>query len=190
MAEIRADILTRVSAEGTSLKVTAINHQSHCTAAENFVDAYYTALQASRGTISSYYVPPTTLPDGKTVPVIVWNGNGVADGAAFQRMFEDSMPYTYYDVQSLDCDVLNTGLAQQAASASDHDSVSKKDAEKNLPVVVMVSGYVRLEEAREGPMRGFSETFVLVPNAEKEGKGKGSQKRAWLIQNQNFRYVT
>ncbi|EON66682.1 hypothetical protein W97_05928 [Coniosporium apollinis CBS 100218] len=174
MAEIRADVLTKVSAE----------------VAETFVDAYYTALQGSRNTISSYYTPRKTLSDGRIVPVIVWNGNHIPDAAAMQKMFEETMPYTYYDVQSLDCDFVNTGLAKEAATAANADVVSKKELEQHSPVVVIVGGYVRLEEAREGPMRGFSETFVLVPNEEKvAGKGKGKEGRAWLIQNQNFRYV-
>ncbi|KAJ9645295.1 hypothetical protein H2199_003301 [Coniosporium tulheliwenetii] len=163
MAEVRADILTKVSAE----------------VAETFVDAYYTALQGSRNTISSYYTPRKTLSDGKVVPVIVWNGNHIPDAAAMQKMFEETMPYTYYDVQSLDCDFVNTGLAVQAATEANADVVSKKELDQHSPVVVM-----------RGPDEGFSETFVLVPNEEKvTGKGKGKEGRAWLIQNQNFRYV-
>lgn len=61
---------------------------------------------------------------------------------------------------------------------------SKRELERNMSLTVQVSGYVRLFERKEGPMRGFSETFVLVP-----GKG-GAGGREWVIQTQNFRFVT
>lgn len=148
-------------------------------AASDFADVYYQALQASRNTIADYYVVNETLPDGKTVPMITWNGNAMHDAATFQKMFENDMPYTHYDVQSLDCHVLNPSYSAEV-----------NDPEKNVSIVVMASGYVRLEEPREGPMKGFSDTFVLVPNlGSANAKGPQRQRRNWLIQTQTFRYV-
>ena len=71
------------------------------------------------------------------------------------------------------------------------DGKSKKDAEHNMSVTVQVSGYVRLIERKEGPMRGFSDSFVLVPNTEVGGRATGKQDtgQKWLIQSQNFRFV-
>ncbi|KAF2842645.1 NTF2-like protein [Patellaria atrata CBS 101060] len=149
--------------------------------AESFVDAYYTALQASRPTISSYYVPRETLPDGKIVPIIVWNGNSIETAAAFQEMFEKEMPFMHYEVQALDCHVMNPG-----DSAVDDTS---KAAEKKISIIVAINGFVRLAEAREGPTKGFSESIVLAPNPEKALKGPKAATRAWLIQSQVFRYV-
>ena len=158
-------------------------------AAENFVDAYYTALQSSRHTISSYYCPHEVQTDGKVVPVIIWNGNLLPDVASFQKMFENDMPYTHYDVQSLDCHVLNpTSLAADKVQGG--SGAEDKDIERRMSIVVAVSGSVRLEEPQKGPLRGFSETFVLVPNPEKAvGKGPKAEKKGWLVQNQNFRYT-
>jgi NTF2-related export protein 1/2 len=41
---------------------------------------------------------------------------------------------------------------------------------------------------RDEPLKGFSETLVLVPNLEK-GRTRGSMVRNWLIQSQTFRLV-
>ena len=108
-------------------------------AAENFVDAYYTALQSSRHTISSYYCPHEVQTDGKVVPVIIWNGNLLPDVASFQKMFENDMPYTHYDVQSLDCHVLNpTSLAADKVQGG--NGAEDKDIERRMSIVVAVSG--------------------------------------------------
>ena len=71
-------------------------------------------------------------------------------------------------------------------------SKSKKDHERNVSLVVQVSGYVRYHERKDGPMRGFSDNFVLVPNTEQVGgrqTGKLDHGRKWVIQTQNFRIV-
>jgi NTF2-related export protein 1/2 len=95
----------------------------------------------------------------------------------------EEMPYTFYEVQSLDCQVLNP----QYYSAT---SGVRMPADKNLSIAVIVSGYLRLEDRKEGPMKEFSETFVLIPNKDKSsGKGSQASKRTWLIQHQVFRYV-
>ena len=69
---------------------------------------------------------------------------------------------------------------------------SKREMERNVSLTVQVSGYVRLGERKEGPMRGFSDSFVLVPNKEEvggRGTGKQDQGRRWLVQSQNSRFV-
>jgi NTF2-related export protein 1/2 len=64
-----------------------------------------------------------------------------------------------------------------------------------MSLMVTVGGSVRLDEKFTGPMREFSETFVLAPDPEKLpalGKKvefiKGWQKE-WVIQTQNFRFT-
>lgn len=103
----------------------------------------------------------------------------MADGKAVQDIFMNQMPPTHYEVQSFDCQIINRAYPAPATGAK----FSNKPAVKNMSILVIVSGYVRFGEAKELPQRGFSETFVLVPNSPKAA-GK-----EWLIQSQNFRLV-
>ncbi|KAK6435839.1 hypothetical protein LTR95_007976 [Oleoguttula sp. CCFEE 5521] len=149
-------------------------------AAETFTDAYYTALNASRTTLSTFYLPlSTTSP--RPLPHISYNGTLVPSPTDLQTTFIKDMPYTHYEPQSVDVHVLNPVLAVLGEGAT------KRERERNMSLVVQVSGYVRLFERKEGVMRGFSDSFVLVPN---EGVGKDGQGRQWVIQTQNFRFVT
>ena len=154
-------------------------------AGEDFADAYYTALNGSRHTIQSFYVPALAGAPGRSLPHISYNGEIIGDGAAFQQRFEQQMPWSHYEAQSLNVHIMNPTAAPPASAA-------KKDAERAMSLVLQVSGYVRLGERNNGPQRGFAESFVLVPNREEVGaKGTGKQDvgRKWLIQSQNFRLV-
>ncbi|KAL4998753.1 hypothetical protein BDV10DRAFT_166177 [Aspergillus recurvatus] len=142
-------------------------------AATEFVQSFYPALQSNRATIASFYSTPTST--------IVFNGNPVADGNAVQEIFVSQMPPTHYEVQSFDCQIIN----KQYPTATIGRQI---DSRKDISILVIVSGYVRFGESRDLPQRGFSETFVLVPNPSSEG-GKGKRRRDWLIQTQNFRLV-
>jgi len=68
-----------------------------------------------------------------------------------------------------------------------------KDFDRRMSIVVVVTGSARLEEQLKGPMREFSETFVLVPNAQKEIPPKPTFDKGWhqewVIQTQNFRFT-
>ena len=152
-------------------------------AGEHFVDLYYTALNASRNQIKSFYVPTTTA--GRGLPHISFNGELIQDASAFQERFEKQMPWTHFEPQSVNVHVMNPSM-------NPSESKSKRDAERNMSLAVQVSGYVRLVERKEGPMRGFSDSFVLVPNKEEvggRGTGKQDHGKKWLIQTQNFRFV-
>lgn len=97
------------------------------------------------------------------------------------------MPFTYFEVQSFNATVLNPSL-----TPLDVSKARPKEVENNMSVLVQVSGYVRLIERKEGPMRGFSDVLVLVPNKEEiggKGKDKTGEGRSWIIQSQNFRFV-
>ncbi|KAG9555582.1 hypothetical protein KCU71_g14525, partial [Aureobasidium melanogenum] len=164
------DTLTRVSAS----------------AAETFTDAYYVALNSARGSLADYYVPKTVLPSGKLLPQIAYNGTVISDPDEFSNTYTTQMPYTFFEVQSINAHVLNQALAPIGKTAK------PKEQETNMSILVQVSGYVRLIERKEGPMRAFSDTLVLVPNKEEagaKGKGKTGEGKSWLIQNQNFRFV-
>ncbi|KIW03282.1 hypothetical protein, variant 2 [Verruconis gallopava] len=153
-------------------------------ATTSFVDAYYTALSSARDSINSYYAPAQATADGSTIPDILWNGTSFADGDAVQKLFVDEMPaHVFFDVHAVDCQILNPKYSTDP----------KMKPDKNFSMLVTTSGHLRLEDRKTGPLKDFSETFVLVPNVEKAltggGKGAASRKRDWLIQLQNFRYV-
>lgn len=96
------------------------------------------------------------------------------------------MPYTFFEVQSLNATVLNPSLVALP------DKPKAKEIESNMSLLVQVSGYVRLFERKDGPQRGFSDHIILVPNKEEvgaKGKDKTGEGRSWLIQSQNFRFV-
>ena len=146
--------------------------------AETFIDNYYTTLSttSSRNNIASYYIPPIAgSTPSRNLPIINYNGDVTNDPQAFQATYSE-MPWAYYDVQSLNSQIINPALDPEIAKSG-----RKREMEKNVSIGVQVSGYVRLNERKDGEMRGFSEEFVLVPNKEKG--------RDWLIQMQNFRFV-
>jgi NTF2-related export protein 1/2 len=80
----------------------------------------------------------------------------------------EQIPKAFYEVQSFDCHVVNpnynVGVVDDAALAPNSDG-------KKMSIVVMVSGSVKYfknseEEEARAENRGFTETFVLVPNPE------------------------
>ncbi|CAL5873754.1 uncharacterized protein PFLUO_LOCUS8036 [Penicillium psychrofluorescens] len=153
------DTLTKVSSE----------------AATELVQSFYPALQSNRDAIGSFYLPtPTT---------ILFNGNPVADGSAVQDIFVNQMPAAHYEVQSFDCQIINRAYpTTTAAGVKPPAQMTVKD----MSVLVIVSGHVRYGESRDQPQRGFSETFVLVPNPSSD---RAKRRKEWLIQSQNFRLV-
>lgn len=155
-------------------------------AAEHLVDAYYGALNGARSKISAFYVPTTTLPDGRILPHISFNGELLQDSNLLQERFVKQMPWTHFEPQSVNVHVLNPSLSPLDTSAS------KRDREHNMSFTVQVSGYVRLVERKDGPMRGFSDSLVMVPNKEEvggRGTGRQGEGKRWLIQSQNLRFV-
>lgn len=158
-------------------------------AAETLTDSYYNALNNARHTLSTFYLPTQTLPSGRSLPVITYNGTQSSDPLSFQKTFESQMPYTYFDVQSLNAHVINPAITPTDPSAG---ATSQKDKEANISVLVQVSGSVRLIERKDGPLKGFADTLVLVPNKEAvgaKGKAKSGEGRSWVVQSQNFRFV-
>ncbi|MCJ1366328.1 hypothetical protein MMC16_005456 [Acarospora aff. strigata] len=193
MTTPNADIATKVSTKGGILIVRMPSGtNSHLLtrllvlslAAEIFVESYYTALRSSRATLSTFYSPPSAMPDGKPLPAIIFNGNVISDAAAFQEMFEKQMPPSHYEVQSYDCHTLNPNYTAKDIKSSSGGSG------KNMTILLTVSGYVKFGELREAEMKGFSETFVLVPSSDPTGsKGQPRRNQEWLIQSQNFRLI-
>ena len=58
--------------------------------------------------------------------------------------------------------------------------------ERRLMGCAQASGYVRLFERKDGPMRGFTDRIILIANKDTSRAGEGRQ---WVIQTQNFRFV-
>ncbi|KAI9814914.1 MAG: hypothetical protein M1832_005642 [Thelocarpon impressellum] len=165
MAAPTVDVLTKVSTD----------------AAQKFVESYYHVLQSSRSTLSSFYVPAASMPDGKALPSIVFNGNVIPDALSFQTLFEKQMPQARYEVQCYDCHVLNVNYPTPPSDRSAPPG-------RNMSILVSVSGYARYGDSRDGPNRGFSESIILVPNTETQPtRQKGGVRKDWLIQSQNFR---
>ena len=106
-------------------------------------------------------MPEQTLPSGKSLPLITYNGAQMTSPIEFQSLYANQMPFAYFEVQSLNATVLNPTL-----TPIDVEKARPKEVENNMSVLVQVGGYVRLMERKEGPMRGFCDTLVLVPNKE------------------------
>ncbi|KAF7718050.1 Nuclear transport factor 2 (NTF2) domain-containing protein [Penicillium ucsense] len=158
MAKVTDDTLTKVSTD----------------AATELVNSFYPALKNDRSSIASFYLPTPTS--------ILFNGNTVADGAAVQEIFQNQMPEASYEVQSFDCQIMNRAYPTTTAAGL---KPASEMGVKDMSILVMASGHVRYGESRDQPLRGFSETFVLVPNPSSDRK----RRRDWLIQSQNFRLV-
>jgi NTF2-related export protein 1/2 len=123
------------------------------------------------------------MPDGKPIPAIVFNGNQIPTAADMQALYENDMPPCHYEVQSFDCQILNKNYVPQGGTAGSNQSG------KNISILVLVSGYVRYGDSRDEPLKGFSESIVLVPNLEKSGRTTRVSRRDFLIQSQTFRIV-
>lgn len=145
-----------------------------------FVRDYYHALRSSRNTISTFYIPPSSMPGGKPLPTIIFNGRVLQNGASVQEMFENELPPTTYETQSIDCHILNPRYAPQGAPVS-------RSPASTMTLLVAVSGTVRFGEARNDTDRQFNETFVLVPNNDRGSRGQ--RPKDFLIESQNFRLV-
>lgn len=104
----------------------------------------------------------------------------------------NQMPATRYEVQTYDCQIINPDFPTPTTST--RPSRTNAPA-KNMSLLLIVSGYVRYGEERDSPdspNRGFSETFVLIPNSQMDGNmagPRGKSRKQWLIQSQNFRLV-
>ncbi|KAJ5708255.1 hypothetical protein N7488_008056 [Penicillium malachiteum] len=161
MASKREDQLTKVSVDAT------IAH----------VQAFYGALNSNRELIASFYAP--------TPSSIVFNGNSVADGPAVQDIFVNQMPKSHYEAQSFDSQIINPAYPTVTPTGV---KPATEMTIKDMSILILVSGYVRYGEGREQPQRGFSETFVLVPNPSKT-TDRTKRHHEWVIQSENFRLV-
>lgn len=119
---------------------------------------------------------------------ITLNGAVIEDPAALQRIFEKDVDKAHYEVQSLDCHVLNPNYTNGAPEGK---FVSENKDGKNISILVMVSGSVRYSgTSGDGETKGFTDNVVLVPNWHARGPKSAKGDKLWLIQSQTFRVVT
>ncbi|KAL9112395.1 MAG: hypothetical protein Q9227_003237 [Pyrenula ochraceoflavens] len=152
-------------------------------AATVFCESYYRTLESRRSNIASYYVQPTVMQGGKTIPTIVFNGSAVADGPSVQEIFEKQMPKAKYNVECIDCHILNQSYAPPGATTP------PSNAQKNFSLVILASGTCTFGEAQDAE-KAFSESFVIVPNPEAAGNRRQRGAHEFLIQSQTFREVS
>lgn len=134
--------------------------------------------------MTSFYLKPS--PTSPVKANITLNGNIVEHPTALQAIFENQVEKSQYDAQSFDCQVLNANYNISAAE----DALGPNKDGKKMSILVMVSGSVKYwKDGGDGEVRGFSETFVLVPNWEAQGPKAAKGAKKWLIQSQNFRLV-
>ncbi|TAQ85615.1 hypothetical protein B7494_g6056 [Chlorociboria aeruginascens] len=151
-------------------------------AAGELVETYYHALNTpkARSTLPGFYITPTAT--SPLQPDISLNGNIIPTPKDLQDIFEKQVDRSHYEVQSFDCQVLNTNYNVGAPE----QLLGPKADGKKISILVFVSGSVRYwKEGVDGDTRGFTENFVLVPNWDVKAKGD----KKWLIQSQNFRLV-
>ncbi|KUJ15547.1 uncharacterized protein LY89DRAFT_588247, partial [Mollisia scopiformis] len=152
-------------------------------AAQDFIDAYYPALNnpKARSSIADFYVKP--IPGSPLKADIVLNGTAYSDPKEVQKLFETDVAAAHYEVQAFDFQTVNSNFnvgASEAALAPDMDG-------KKISVVVMVSGIIRYGEA--GDVRGFTDNVVLVPNWDSHSPKAPKGLKRWLVQAQTFRLV-
>ena len=185
--ELTADTATKISTEGllenSDLRDALLYRLNVVSAAGLFVETYYPTLSSSRADIASFYMPASAMPDGKPLPVIVYNGNIIPNPTAMQTLFQEQMPEARYELQDYDCQVVNPHYIAEGTQGSSPESG------KNMTILVTVSGHVKFGEQRGATVRGFSENFVLIPNPAVATNTRGKNIKKWLIQSQNFRLV-
>ena len=138
-------------------------------------------MNTNRKLVEDFYLPAKTSETGTKEPQITWNGHTIDDPVEFRKTVEEDFTFVFYNTQSVDCQVLSSNYQ------TDPQAKGHKQGE-NIVILVMTSGYMRLQERGQGPMKEYSESFVLVPNP--GGKGaKSTHKKRFLIQSQNFRWV-
>lgn len=129
-------------------------------------------------------MPETSLPDGGSIPSITINGAVIANPVELQSLLEATAPNANYEVQAFDAHVVNPNYIAEGTTCT------ISETGKNMAVLINVNGYVKYGAEHGSTPRGFSESFILVPNKEFEKlKNKKANIREWLIMSQTFRIV-
>ena len=90
-----------------------------------------------------------------------------------------------YEVHAFDCQTIIPNVDPKG------DIIPNASKGTAMTLLVIVSGTVRIGPLKESEMKGFSESFVLVPNPLYSSlRKKGKPTMEWLIQSQTFRYIS
>lgn len=126
---------------------------------------------------------PITMPNGVCLPSITIYGNVIAGTGELQTLLETQAPVTHYEVQAYDCQVMNPNYIAENTTGT------LSASGKNMTILINVGGYIKYGGAHD-TQRGFSESFVLVPNTGLEKlKDEKTNVKEWLIQSQTSRIV-
>lgn len=152
-------------------------------AAEQFIEDYYKVANLARSSLASFYVPSDAT---RKVPSILFNGNEISGGKGVQDLFEKQIPKSHFEIESIDCHILNPSYP--AAQQTQQPRFSTN----NTSLLVMVNGICKFGIGDREEDKDFSETFILVPNPEASQPRhlRGQQRKEHLIETQNFRIVT
>ncbi len=159
------------------------NTDGRRSAAENFTDRYYHALN-TLAKLDSFYINSSSK---YTIPAdISINGKVVPTPAEYLTLLEGQGQGVRYEIESLDAHVINPSTGY-GAPENIHDNPKVERTGGRMSIVVTTMGRVQFGKARDSPQKMFNETFVLVPNwdAMTRNPPRGLQK--WLIMSQNFR---
>ena len=189
MADLDETNMVKVSTEGMPKCPPCQKSGSlrFSTAAQNFVQKYYRALQTEPIKIASFYAPSDESESnypGLAFLSITFNGNEFLDPLDFQNSVMTTLSPIRFEIDDFDCQTITSNV----------DLSGKVIAETpkgiGMTFLVLVSGGVRVGPLKESEMKNFSESFVLVPNQSfSKLKDKGGPTMEWLIQSQTFRYV-
>ena len=157
-------------------------------AAQNHIQKFYRALQSDQSKIASFYAPAdeneTKLP-GLAFISIVFNGNEFLDPQDFQTIITETMSPIQYEIHAFDCQTIIPSVNPKC------DIIPNASKGTAMTLLILVSGGVRIGPLKESEMKGFSESFVLVPNPLFSNlRKKGKHTMEWLIQSQTFRYTS
>lgn len=143
------------------------------------MQSYHSALQTNKVPISTFY---SRIPE-----TIVWNGNVLSDGMAVQEIFANQLPNSLFEVQSVDCHIINRNYP---IPDQDENAARRINVKEHISMVVVVNGSVKLGGSKgESDDRGFSETLILIPNTNIRRKEHDRNRKDFVIQSQNFRMV-
>ena len=144
---------------------------------------YYEATNTRRHNVASFYVSST--PERPTT--VVFNGIDLADGRAAQDIFEQMTPQSHIEVETIDCQILNTNYLPVANNVSDG-----RNAARSCSILVNVGGIFKASNDRNEDEEDFNDSMIIVPNPDSGGhRGpRGPRHKDFLIQTQNFRLLS
>jgi len=167
-------------------------------AAQNFVEAYYEALNKRRDTSAFYASTSPKLTSAGVVPDISINGHVLsgpspefpnpAQAAQALLVTARGAGGAHYEVASFDAHPVNTNYAVGADAVNNTGANLSSRAER-ISFAVQVSGSAKYGKSGEDGFleQAFTEAWLLVPHWEAQGPKAPRGLRRWVVVSQNFR---